>query len=118
MARSDGISIRDSYMSKTGENGACAAYGGPWVRWSDIRNNTMSGISQASLNESAKTRTAPSCASVSLFHSGFTKGSGQELTSDIVAEQNTFVCPASGLQNSSGYHLGDFQSCIARLCGL
>ena len=48
LTRSDGISLRDSYMSKNGEGGACAAYGGPWVRWSVIRGNSMSGISQAS----------------------------------------------------------------------
>lgn len=113
MTRSDGISIRDSYMSKTGENGACATYGGPWVRWSVIRSNTLSGISQASLNESEKTHSAPSCAAVSLFHSGPT--AGNELTSDIVAEQNVFECPASGLQNSSGYHLDGCQACVTRL---
>ena len=72
--------------------GACAAYGGPWVRWSVIRANALSGISQASLNESAKTGAPPACAAVSIFSSGYTyppKG-GSESTSDVVAEQNMF----------------------------
>ena len=87
-----GISLRDSYMAPSGEGGACAAYGGPWIRWSVIRANSMSGISQASLNESAKTGQPPSCAAVSIFSSGYQyppKG-GSEATSDVVAEQNNF----------------------------
>ena len=105
MSRSDGISIRDSYSSPTAEDGACAAYGGPWVRWSVIRNNSMGGISQASLNQSAKTGQPPSCAGVSLFNALYQLHSEEGTTSDIVAEQNAFECPANGMQNASGYHL-------------
>ena len=111
MTRSDGISLRDSYLSKGGEGGACAAFGGPWVRWSVIRANIMSGISQASLNESLKNKVQPACAAVSIFATGYPEGQG---SSDIVAEQNVFECPATGLQNSSGYHMGNCQACVRR----
>ena len=130
MVRSDGISLRDSHMAPSGEGGACAAFGGPWIRWSVrvavqllspaafrglacpasahqltigapshrqvIRANSMSGISQASLNESARTGAAPACAGVSVFSSGYVyppKG-GSESTSDVVAEQNVFGKPS------------------------
>ena len=97
MTRSDGISLRDSYMAPTGEGGACSAYGGPWVRWSVIRANSMSGISQASINSSARNGQPPDCAAVSIFSSGYLyppKG-GSEATSDVVAEQNQFGKAAS-----------------------
>ena len=110
MARSDGISIRDSFMSKTGEGGACAAYGGPWVRWSAIRGNTMGGISQAALNQSAE---SPACAAVSLFNSP-AAGAQQAVTSDIVAEQNAFECPERGNSSSAGYHMPICDSCLVR----
>ena len=79
-------------MAPSGEGGACAAYGGPWVRWSVIRSNSLSGISQASLNESAKTEQPPVCAAVSIFSSGYKYPpvGGSEATSDVVAEQNEF----------------------------
>ena len=103
-------------MKPSGEDGACAAYGGPWIRWSVIRANQMSGTSQAALHDSAKTGGPPACAAVSIFSSGYVyppKG-GSESPCDVVAEQNVFSCPTSGLQNSSGYHLGNCQACIRR----
>jgi hypothetical protein len=117
MARSDGISLRDSHMAPTGEAGACAAFGGPWIRWSVIRKNALSGLSQASLSATAETGEPPVCAAVSIFSSGYVyppKG-GSESPSDVVAEQNVFECPASGAQNSSGYKLGNCQACVSRL---
>jgi len=71
-------------------------------------------LSQASLNESLKTRpaTRPACAAVSLFTSSTAQG--HALSSDIVAEQNVFECPVAGLQNSSGYHMAACQECVTR----
>jgi hypothetical protein len=100
-------------MAPSGEGGACAAYGGPWVRWSVIRANSLSGISQASLNESAKTEQAPVCAAVSIFSSGYEypPNGGSEATSDVVAEQNDFGEEnIFGLSHSGGL-AGHYTSC-------
>ena len=68
MTNSDGISLRESFSAPDSEQGACAAYGGPWVRWSVIRGNHLAGISKAAWNESTATNSRPYCAGVSLFN--------------------------------------------------
>lgn len=80
-----------SYRYNTGEF-QCSKYGGPWVAWAVVRANAMDGISLAARNVSAGTGRSPNCARVTIV--GTTGPTGT--TSDIVAEQNQFGCPAGG----------------------
>ena len=58
MNDSDGISLADSLNAREYQ---CAAYGGPWVAWSVIRDNSMGGISLAARNGSATAGHGASC---------------------------------------------------------
>eukprot|EP00035_Acanthoeca_spectabilis_P036099 m.37761 g.37761 ORF g.37761 m.37761 type:complete len:189 (-) comp7733_c0_seq2:50-616(-) len=80
-----------SHRYNTGEF-QCSKYGGPWVAWAVVRANAMDGISLAARNVSAGTGRSPNCARVTIV--GTTGPTGT--TSDIVAEQNQFGCPAGG----------------------
>ena len=104
---SDGISLVDNFNRGEWQ---CAPYGGPWVAWSAIRNNTLGGISEASRNRSAGGSDLPMCAFISV------QGGGSEVngyTSDVVAEGNVFECPPEG-NNSIQYRIRDCRHCSQR----
>merc|ERR1711934_1308036 len=82
MDASDGISLEDGFEHSNTER-ECRGFGGPWVAWSTIRNNTLTGISDAARNISAGS--APRCAAVTVFGGG---SPPTGYTSDVVAEQN------------------------------
>lgn len=106
MENSDGIGLSDG--SGPSNEWQCAAYVGPWIRWSVVRSNTLTGVSDAARNVSASTGKLPTCASVNLYSNKAYPSTA------IVAEQNVFACPAGAQQNSSGYHLGPCEGCIER----
>ena len=82
---SDGINLRDG----GGSYFACGGYQGPWVRWSILRRNTLSGVSLASVNATLP-GDVPSCAGVTVVNSHVAMS-----TTDVVAEHQTYACPAS-----------------------
>ncbi len=80
---SDGLDLRDG----GGNYFACGGYQGPWVRWSVVRRNALSGVSLASKNATAPGEIA-SCAGVSV-HNGHPK----QKSLDVVVEHTALSCP-------------------------
>eukprot|EP00756_Hemistasia_phaeocysticola_P053707 Hpha_TRINITY_DN29665_c0_g1::TRINITY_DN29665_c0_g1_i1::g.165290::m.165290 len=85
LIESDGINLRDGGANYL----ACGGYTGPWIRWSVIRRNSLSGVSLASINTTLPgERTA--CSSVVLL----TRADRQFNTTDVVAEHQAYDCPS------------------------
>ena len=66
----------------------CGDYGGPWIRWSVIRGNSLSGISLAAINTTAPGET-PHCAQVNVVN---TQTDPSLATTDIVTEHQRYTC--------------------------
>ena len=82
---SNGLNLRDG-----GNAGypMCGDYGGPWIRWSVIRGNSLSGISLAAINTTAPGET-PHCAQVNVVN----KQTDPSLaTTDVVTEHQHYTC--------------------------
>ena len=107
MENSDGIGLSDG--SGPTKEWQCAAYVGPWIRWTVVRSNTIAGISDAARNVSAATGKLPACGAVTLM------SNGDYPSTAVVAEQNVFHCPPEAQQNSSGYHFGPCAGCVERV---
>ena len=104
MASSDGISLIDDFGNTVMDD--CYAHGwyaGPWIRWAVVRRNAFSGVS--SLSESVANRTGmpPRCAALVLRAGPFAN------TTDLVAEHNTFHCPAHAA--AGGYDVVGCEHC-------
>ena len=66
----------------------CGDYGGPWIRWSVIRGNSLTGISLAAINTTAPGET-PHCAQVNVVN---TQTDPSLATTDIVTEHQHYSC--------------------------
>ena len=111
MNDSDGISLADSLNS---HESPCAAYGGPWIAWSVVRDNSMGGISLAARNGSATAGhgALPCCAAVTVF--GVANAVTGTSTSDVVGEHNVFECPPGGNRSTAGYNFEHCEHCVER----
>ena len=80
---SDGITLKDN--NQDNHEPQCAAFKGPWIRWSVVRRNSLSGYSNVSAPNHA-------CANLTLIISDQSAGG----STDVVAERTTFACPEGG----------------------
>jgi hypothetical protein len=89
--RSDGIALGDAFYTHGGVNqNKCPAFEGPYIRWSMIRRNSISGISVAQTP-------AGHCGSVS---------NSDHRSTDLFSEHNSISCPAGGsVVNAAGADL-------------
>lgn len=96
MLRSDGITLLEGLDPQP----RCPAWGthGPWVRWVTIRRNTIAGVSENS-------KPSGMCgAVVTNWASSLPHEPGNSTSTDIVAEQNLFICPhGATLAGDRGY---------------
>jgi hypothetical protein len=107
MHASDGIVLHDSGPTTEWE---CSKYRGPWVAWSVVRANSLTGISKAARLHLAAGQ-KPQCASVVVL--GERNPATGRGTSDIVGEQNVFDCPEGG-NSSMPYNFSQCQHCMVR----
>merc|ERR1719436_995159 len=98
MDNSDGISLADKGKMKY-PHGHCAGFEGvAWMRWAVVRNNRISGISDASRLVGKINLTKPNCGAVRV------QGPRDVgvISTDIVVEGNAMSCPAAGFLPSGG----------------
>ena len=92
MVRSDGIALLDQQHFGSGgvNQNNCPVYTGPYVRWSVIRRNKLSGISRAQQPQRR-------CASITNSNPNST---------DVLSEHNVIDCPKGGVTvNANGASL-------------
>lgn len=87
----------------------CKGYVGPWIRFSVMRSNVLSGISEAVHNRSTTPGHKPACAAT---HVDSRLGYASRA---VVAEQSISSCPLEGNASSGGYQIGPCHGCMTRL---